>query len=186
MSAFMVSKAHVDLIVQAAIAGTSEHGRLRSEPFNWYADGERHVLEIGCEPDQRSYGAAVRDEHILGELLVRENVRSVEGRYPDTNGDRGDLPGPLDAYYMGPYVFEPYRRSGQRLCVAGMPEAICAPCSAGELAKAIRCYEYQSCEHAEWESSQAHAICEALLSECVEALPGYGSAPWGVDERVSA
>jgi hypothetical protein len=49
------------------------------------------------------------------------------------------------------------------------------------LIKAIHCYEYQSCEHDEWEKSKAADYCTALESMLVHELPGYDAAPWGID-----
>jgi hypothetical protein len=188
MSAYVVSKPHIDLLVQAAIAGPSDgHGwKIGGEPFSYYHDSERHAVEIGAEPGERSVWGELVGPSVLGQRLTDENVTSVEGRYPDTNADRGDLPGPCDAYYMGPYVFEAFRASGRRLCVPGMPEAIEPPATIVEIAKAVSCYEYQSCEHDGWETSEAHAFCQALTEALLHSLPGYDAAPWGFDERVSA
>lgn len=53
------------------------------------------------------------------------------------------------------------------------------------LIKAVHCYRYQSCEHPEWEQSEAAAIVEALEQHLVHRLPGYEDAPWGLtDEHV--
>ncbi len=43
---------------------------------------------------------------------------------------------------------------------------------------AIKCYEYQTCEHPEWEQSAAHAFCDALRDLLIGCLPGYEAAPW--------
>ncbi len=111
-----------------------------------------------------------------------ECVASVHGRYPDTDPDEGDLPGPRDAYYMGPYVFEPVTRPGvMSIGARGLTIAIEPLVSAAELAKGIANYEYQSCEHPEWEGSEAHAFCRALKEEILASLPGYEDAPWGWD-----
>jgi len=47
----------------------------------------------------------------------------------------------------------------------------------------ISCYEYQSCEHPEWRTSEARAICEALRKLAIRNLPGYDEAPWHADTR---
>jgi hypothetical protein len=44
--------------------------------------------------------------------------------------------------------------------------------------KAISCYEYQSCEHPEWKTSQVRQYCEQLRRALIGCLPGYESAPW--------
>lgn len=50
------------------------------------------------------------------------------------------------------------------------------------LSKQIHCYEYQSCEHPEWEESDAAALCMAM-SEIIgnhRHTPSYEASPWGV------
>jgi hypothetical protein len=101
----------------------------------------------------------------LGQILVDENVASVCARYPDDNPDLGELPGPTDAYYMGPYV---YTDPGYVL-------------SSVEVFKALDCFAYQACEHDGWRSSEAFAFCESLREAAIEALPGYEDAPWSFD-----
>jgi hypothetical protein len=81
-----------------------------------------------------------------GEMLVTENVRSVEYRYPDTARDRGDLPGPTDAYYMAPYVYE-------------QPSVELTP---GLVFELIDTLDYQSCEHDGWITSEAYAFLREL------------------------
>jgi hypothetical protein len=49
--------------------------------------------------------------------------------------------------------------------------------------KAIACYEYQSCEHPGWTTSEAHAFCEALRRRMIHHLPGYEEAPWEITCR---
>jgi len=49
------------------------------------------------------------------------------------------------------------------------------------LLKAIDCYEYQSCEHAGWEGSDAERFCRELRCSLISFLPGYDDAPWGIE-----
>jgi hypothetical protein len=43
----------------------------------------------------------------IGQTLVDEVVESVSFRYPNDNVEAGELPGPLDAYYLKPYRHQP-------------------------------------------------------------------------------
>ncbi len=52
--------------------------------------------------------------------------------------------------------------------------------TAVEVLKAIHCYQYQSCDSPEWESTQAHAFCRALEYALITSLPGYARAPWSI------
>lgn len=154
MSAWIVAKPHIDLLVAALVSGTR--------------DGKVPALM----PDTN------RDE--LGQLLHDENVKSVSYRYSEPARDR-NLPGPCVCYYLQPYTWSD---PGYRLTYA-------------ELNLAMSCYRYQSCEHPEFEKSEAWRICQLIddrypkaLSKqygCMEAIvrstPEGQAAPWGWDER---
>jgi len=88
----------------------------------------------------------------VGHMLLAENFRSVNHRYAEANEPEG---------------FFAYRRSLQG-------------CNPVVILKAIDCYEYQTCEHPEWEQSEAHAFCQALRKRMISMLPGYEDAPWGL------
>lgn len=167
MSANVVSKFHVDLLVRAAI-----HAREPGEGFMWWQvdeDGEYagwHELDEFAERlTPRHEGHEYVSPSQLGQMLVNENVMSVHHRYPDDNPDVGELPGPIDAYYMGPYVYE---NPGYTL-------------SPGEVFAAIDYYDYHSCEHDGWRSSEAFAFCEKLRNRYCKKVAGYGASPWGYD-----
>lgn len=183
MSAFVVSKKHVDLLVRVALT----YGR----DFTWWqvdAAGEyagwRQVDELaeshGPEEQERR---GLFSPSQLGQILVSANVRSVGFRYSepgrtayygpevaasmdDLDADAGELPGPCDAYYMGPYV---YANPGYTL-------------SPGEVFKAISCLDYQSCEYDEWRQSEAFAFLGALRLEACRRVDGYEDAPWGWED----
>jgi hypothetical protein len=190
MSAWIVSKRHIDIMVQSAIAGcTDSRGWLHpGEQFRWRCDGQGYMLDPhATEPSERpgfvpGYSTEIVTPSMMGQQLVDECVKSVTHRYPNDNVDAGELPGPTDPYYLKPYVFEPVTRPGVfTIGAAGLTVAIEPLVSLAELAKGVACYEYQSCEHDEWESSQAHAICESLTSHILHSLPGFDKAPWGWD-----
>ncbi|HJY45281.1 MAG TPA: hypothetical protein VJ301_11715 [Propionibacteriaceae bacterium] len=83
MSAFVVDRVHIDLLVRTALEGPS------FQPAN-----ERWNLREYIDrpwPDE------------LGQLLIAENVASVRHRYP--NDPDHNLPGPIDAYWQDPYTY---------------------------------------------------------------------------------
>ncbi len=187
MSAFVVSKTHIDFLVQAAIAGPTDAIAWNREPepaFSWHHDDRLHRLDLTAEVGDERPGAIpgfnaieLVPPSLIGQRLVDECVASVHERYPDTDPEKGDLPGPCDAYYMGPYVWEPYRCGSTRSLRRSIP----APASVAVIAKQIAHYEYQSCEHDEWEASEAHAFCRALAEALLQSLPGWEAAPWGIE-----
>lgn len=127
MSAWIVSKRHIDYIVTALIRA-----------------------ELTADtPDE------------TGRMLWRECLASVAYRYPhDKDGER---PGPVD-----------FRDSDvDTYTWAETPEL-----SPGGLAKTLGCYSYQSCEHPEWDGSQAQVLTTKLC-EALGDVPYDDSVPWG-------
>lgn len=152
MSAFIVGKAHIDALVHAGIrAGSPARG---GYTLRW---------RVGDGPewagDYEAYTVAVREQtreltletaNQVGAMLWNENKRSVDHRYNEAN-DR-------EVYtFAESYVSNPVA-----------------------ILKAIDCYEYQSCEHDEWQQSEAFAFCQALRHAVISMLPGYDDAAWEI------
>ena len=158
MSAYIVSKAHIDAIVHTARVGVC--GREVNPMTAWnfrYWNGERSV-------GVRGEGS----ESAVGRMLWIENQRSVSARYP--NDRDGEWPGPagLTLAEIEGYEFQrinPYRRT----------------LTAVQALKAIDGYEYQSCEHEGWHTSEAKMLIDALRKSLIHALPGYDEADWEID-----
>lgn len=110
MSAFMVSRRHIDYLVTAAVA-----------------------RELTTNPDE------------TGRMLWRECLASLAYRYPD-DGD-GGRPGPVSF------------RDGDVETYTWTAATTPTPAALHSL---IRCYCYQSCEHPQWEESQACFLMEVL------------------------
>jgi hypothetical protein len=85
-------------------------------------------------------------------MLLAENRRSVDHRYAEEEWEQ-------------PYLFK-------RL--PGVPNPVA-------VLKALDGFEYQACEHPEWEKSEAHAFVQALRKRAISKLPGYEEdGHWGV------
>ena len=150
MSAWMVSKAHIDALVRVALEGPKDGDkRCWTRP---YFRNELLKNDLANE---------------LGHSLAKENLLSIHARYPDTIANPKNVPGPLDSYWLRPYQY-----------LATIRHLTCA-----ESLKAIDCYEYQACEHAAWQKSEAYAFCQMLRSHVISCLPGYEAAPWGIDQN---
>ena len=180
MSAFVVSRTHIDALVAAAI-GDYHAPRY---PGDGWSSIYVHVGELGDDDpapgapydvtDYRQYGgrSTVRlrvdreSADYVGRMLLWECVRSVAYRYPDDSLD--GLPGPCG---FTPEETEDYTYR----CHARRLEPV-------EVLKAIDCYEYQSCEHPDWKDSTAAKLCDQLRSRMIAELPGYEEAAWGLDE----
>ena len=157
MSAFVVSKDHIDALVTEALR--PQYG----SDFSYYHDGERHAVRWNTADE-------------LGQMLWAENVASVEHRYPDSDGE---LPGKYVEESPAPglaVVRLPEWVAGYRYPLGSVLKSR----PAVEVLKLIDCYEYQSCEHPEWAESEARSFCHDLRSRMIGQLPGYDAAPWGL------
>lgn len=88
---------------------------------------------------------------VVGQMLLDANAASVNYRYDE------------DELYV--YAYQRPRHSTWTNV---------------DLLKALACYEYQSCETADWATSQAHAFCAALRHRLIQSLPGYDAGPWEI------
>ncbi len=97
--------------------------------------------------------SAVRDltDTDLGQILLSENVRSVNTRYNETDET------PTYAYRPVPF------------------DAL----SAVTVLKSVQCVDYQSCETDDWQTTIAHRVLKAIEAGAIAHLPGYRDAAWG-------
>lgn len=149
MSAFVVSKAHIDYLVHAAqqAPGRSCQG------YTMKLGG----LHVDTQADE------------VGRALWQENVASVAHRYPRSTFGGEDFPGPIGLDH-------------ESLALYSCPVFPRLPFDPVGAIKALQCYEYQSCEHPGWPTSDAKRFCEELLSWLIDALPGYDAAPWEIHD----
>ena len=160
MSAYIVDREHIIYLIQAALSRRLNEGHTS---FSWHwnvnrAAGTYERDTLHCN----EYAKAAE----LGNMLWRENIASVSARYP--NESSATLPGPI----------EPGGPIEER-------EITCwtDPIDPVQVLKACDCYEYQSCEHADWPTSQAKAFIESLRHAAWHSLPGYDVAEWGAPNR---
>lgn len=153
MSAFVVSKAHIDALIGVAVFGPKH---VISPGMAWY----------GIHDPDTGERLTNDDADRIGTELWSENVRSVAYRYPDD--ESGGRPGPND--------FTDEQAFGYAFPV--MTPRI----SAVAALKAISSLEYQSCEHPEWEASWSARLLAALGRSLWAYLPGYNEAEWEIRE----
>lgn len=157
MSAYIVDPRTIDYLVQWA------SGRRQQDLNAWM------TLEQ-CPPDlirafdghRLRLGEVTEDE--LGQLLLRENVRSVTTRYPNDSAD--DLPGPINQKRVWRYSYKP------------VPHAMMQP---AWVVKSCDCLDYQSCETDDWRETAAYLVLQAIRESAVNALIP-DDAPWGVTD----
>lgn len=151
MSAFVVCREHIDVLVRAAIAGPAD-----ADPSAWTAFPiqvrDHHGRDRKIAAIDGLENAELIDPTEVGYQLWAENHASVAHGYREQYDD--EVP--------GSYV---YRDPGFT--------PTCA-----ETARAIASLAYQSCEHPAWDDSIAHGILNALRDALLSALPGVDAAPW--------
>lgn len=143
---------------------------LRMEPLYGLASGELvacgQVSAFVVDPKHIEYlvSAAVlyrsHDRGCVNEaaaMLEEENRKSVAYRYKKVRG-------------ASAAVFGEGGRSPRLTCHVTPVQTL----------KAVRCYEYQSCEHPGWAESEARDFCEALMHAAIHHLPGYEEAAWEI------
>lgn len=159
MSAFIVSKRHIDAMVTAGlrvVSGTCGVLRwMEPAPVNEaaYQRGEPWGPAAIEEANKRRRELTDQTAGRVGAMLMAENAASVNHRYDEEDPEE-------------PYVFARYVK----------------PIEPVAILKAIDCYVYQTCEHPEWESSEAREFCDALRKRMIHQLPGYDAAPWGIED----
>lgn len=170
MSAYVVSQEHVTYLVAAAMC-PSFFKRVQGDSLCWIWN----LDHSNCTYERDNLHATEHDKATrVAQMLWDENIRSVTHRYPDC--ERGakngkGLPGPV----VDDYIIDPI------LIRAWCARAVYADTfTAVKVLKACDGYEYQSCEHPEWRTSQACAFINALRRAVWQSLPGYDEAAWEV------
>lgn len=156
MSAYIVNKEHILYLVQSAISLTRTPRR-HLNAFRWYFGNPTRSGEIPHGDYEKAAEAA--------NMLWQENIKSVSCRYPGESS--GTLPGPRN----GSFVVE----ASDFSAFFEFPNLI-------QVLKACDAFEYQSCEHDEWQDSEACAFINSLRKQAWTALPGYEEAAWGAPE----
>lgn len=161
MSAFEVCETHIHALLTA---GLRHH---QGSPLRWlwpelsandqegaYEQGEPWGPESVRLLRERQHTLTIETAGRVGAMLATENRRSVDFRYDETEEE-------------DPYVFTK---------LVGYPDPVI-------MLKAIGCYRYQSCEHPEWEKSEAYAFCQALEQHMISFLSGYDDGPgWEIQD----
>lgn len=94
----------------------------------------------------------------IATILQQENAKSVKFRYGENS----------DAAIYDPVVINNEHFIFQL-------DQFTTP----QIVKSVRCYQYQSCEHPEWESSEAKRFCDDLIMTVIDHMFGYDEAVWG-------
>jgi len=112
-------------------------------------------------------------------ILAEENIKSLGYRYPNTkekenldflriNQDYIDL---CTTMKVGKPVMTISATLVEKHIIENTPI---------EIIKLADCLSYQSCEHPDYYTSEAHRITENIKAKAITKLEGYENAPWGL------
>ena len=154
MSAFIVNDRHIDYLVSAGMKWGIVWLAPSETPADVYQRGAPWGPGSVENVKRRSRKITSKaDAEKAGAMLSATNRESVNHRYNENE---------IEEMYSFRRVFE--------------LEAV-------QVIKALDCYEYQSCEHPEWEASEALNFCNALRSMAGHKIPGYDDAQWEIRPR---
>lgn len=168
MSAFMVSRAHIRYLVEAATSRALARGDVGGLSWYWNRNRDAGTYERGNLGVVDFEGMAR-----VANMLRRENLASINARYPDTIGHPENRPGVIGE--PDEFEIEDFSRGIVTIDPA-------------QVMRACRCYEYQACEHDGWDASEAKAFTDALYRHAAEALCEADAKrrgvelKWGIDE----
>jgi hypothetical protein len=161
VSAYIVDEEHIHLLVNAGLGyANGLSGKLRWQVRELTIEEQNRVYAKGQPwgPEAHMmYGRVVRhltreNAGYVGAMLLAENARSVDHRYDEDEWEQ-------------PYLFK---------SLPGVPNPV-------SVLKALDGFEYQACEHPEWEKSEAFNFCQSLRKRAITKLPGYeADEHWGV------
>src|ERR1700732_2821348 len=133
------------MLVSAALDNVPMRGH--HSPFSFYNP-------FGIDGADRRHEVTRDTATKIGAMLLAECIKSVSYRYSDDNLE--SLPGPAHVTHPDDYVWTDHR----------------IKLTPGEVASTLANYEYQSCEHPEWHTSDAQAFCHELRAAVLNNLTG--------------
>lgn len=164
MSAFIVSKAHIDALVRTALHGPMGVGRAGGwEPLVYYVPLEQGTM---VKRDVRF------DADEIGRMLWQANYDSVAYRYGHKTVEERDAAFIVTQDWINNYTAD------VRWPV--YPRQLLTHAAA---LKALECYVYQSSERDDWDKSEAAQFCRHLQTWLIQTLPGYDAAPWEINDE---
>jgi hypothetical protein len=106
---------------------------------------------------QTQYVSAANANRLVT-LMLCENYQSVSYRYRGEPLE--DLPGPYDTKFIAQALAGTYQ----------MVDLLSRELDPIDVISGVDCYDYQSCEHDAWDTSEANAFCQALRAEALRRL----------------
>jgi hypothetical protein len=154
MSAFLVTNAHLDYLACFACRGGQQYRQRIDWSNSMLTDRQRSdLIEAGV-----GEGGVLDflDRQLVGRILWLENIRSLRARYGD-DWNRGE---PVALYlYRG----------------------VTVDWTVPRVLMALRCYEYQACESADYRESLADRVVTIMQKDAIHILTR--DEPWCLEEE---
>ena len=197
MSAYVVSKAHIDFLVQAALAGPSDgvgwsgQAAIRTSAGTTMIAGTASTraptsARSGPPRSPGSTRSSSSGPRCSASASSMSASRASTVATPTRAPDEGDLPGPTDAYYMGPYVWEPYLRRRDAPDRAGNAASDPAARTDGGDRQADRQLRIPVLRARLLGVERGACVLPRAGRALLRSLPGWEEAPWGIDGRAAA
>ncbi|MDE1821196.1 MAG: hypothetical protein KGJ23_07825 [Euryarchaeota archaeon] len=197
MSAYVVSKAHIDFLVQAGL-DLAERVAGGVSPLRWYVTepklstdykrGQPWGPTAQAHARSRERELTLETADRVGEMLFKENEKSFDhcydGRYKE-DLEREPYKFERREEFIGAIWRVDPTQNGRVLPKAGDEGWRYSKTKLTPLAvlSALSGYQYQACEHPEWEVSEAHAFCMKLTRRCISILTeGQTWAVYGMED----
>lgn len=132
MSAFVLADVNFDYILSNIFCGASETLHLRGSNFNL---------------------SSRADVQALGQILLNENIKSVNSRYNESQTPH---------FYKFDYSARYFNYKNCKVQALSL----------------LACYEYQASEHPGYSESDAAALVKMIRNRIIKQLPGYSDTEW--------
>lgn len=154
MNARMVTKAHIDALIAAALVGENRGNVMFFVTDTEPLEGNGVLVQQWGANSYSVRTVTSESAASIGQMLLAENMASVNARYAQDD-------------IKPVYEFTRPTRSRETI----------------EILMAIDGYTYQACEHDGWAQSDAAKFCEALRKRLIKKLPGYEEAQtWLIED----
>lgn len=159
---------NLEIIMSAYICNPEHFGALAA-----YAVENDCAVYEWQHTRQNTLAAKIDTAQRIAKGLARENIRSVDHRYPDCKD--GGRPGPClkdadieeaAAVYAAHFLTHPQRLTPVQVFVL------------------IQGLDYQCCETDDWPLTPAARQLDWIRNAAVRKLPGYSSAQWSYDKPI--
>lgn len=174
MSAYVVDKSDIDDMIAAGLTRVERHdGPMRwadpmvAQPEDAWASGQPWGPGAVGWWDVAGRELTPETADRVGAMLWSENAVSVSFRYGGEDYDT--IPGPdgFSALELAGYTYDRFTTVDTPAGPMVGPRKV----DPVRVLHLIGRYEYQSCEHPGWHTSEAKAFVEVLYRRCVNMLP---------------